>query len=81
MTRGETLFLTRFKKKQLKALLTNIIGDSNHPDKPKAVNTPDNIVIVTKDRGDEFSADRITEPSEEELEGVAGGTHMAGIQS
>ena len=44
--------------------------------KLKAAQSPDEAVGIAKERvhGQQFSADKITELSEEELEGVAGGT-------
>ena len=59
---------------QLKAFLGKVKGDSNLQDKLKAAKSPEDVVGIAKDHGHEFTADKITELSKEELEGVSGGT-------
>ncbi|WP_231884131.1 Nif11-like leader peptide family RiPP precursor [Synechococcus sp. MIT S9504] len=39
----------------------------------KAAKSPEDVVTIAKEYGHEFTVDKITELSEEELEGVAGG--------
>ena len=58
---------------QLKAFLEKVKGDKSLQDKLKAAKTPEDIVGIAKEHGHEFTADKIAELSEEELEGVAGG--------
>ena len=42
-------------------------------EKLKAAKSPEDVVGIAKEQGYEFTANKITELSEEELEGVAGG--------
>ena len=58
---------------QLKAFLAKVKGDSNLQEKPKAAKSTEDVVDIAKEHGHEFTADKITELSEEELEGVTGG--------
>ena len=60
---------------QLKAFLEKVKGDSSLQDKLKAAKTPENVVEIAKEHGYEFTADKLSQLSEKELEGVsAGGT-------
>ena len=59
-------------EEQLKAFLEKVKGDSNLQEKLKAAKTPEDVVGIAKEHGHEFTADKLTELSEEELEGVAG---------
>ena len=59
---------------QLKAFLEKVKGDKSLQDKLKAAKTPEDVVGIAKEHGHEFTADKIAELSDEELEGVAGGT-------
>ena len=61
-------------KEQLKAFLAKVKGDSKLQEKLKAAKSPEDVVGIAKEHGHEFTADYITELSEEELEGVTGGT-------
>ena len=58
---------------QLKAFLAKVKGDSNLQEKLKAAKSPEDVVAIAREYGHEFTADKIAELSEEELEGVAGG--------
>ena len=58
---------------KLKAFLEKVKGDKSLQDKLKAAKTPEDIVGIAKEHGHEFTADKIAELSEEELEGVAVG--------
>ena len=58
---------------QLKAFLAKVKGDSNLQDKLKAAKSSDEVVSIAKEHGHEFNSDHLSELSEEELEGVAGG--------
>ena len=60
-------------EEQLKAFLEKVKGDKSLQDKLKAVKTPEDVVGIAKEHGHEFTADKLAELSEEELEGVAGG--------
>ena len=61
---------------QLKAFLAKVKGDSNLQEKLKAAKSPEDVVGIAKKHGFEFTADKITELSEEELESVAGGANI-----
>ena len=61
-------------EEQLKAFLEKAKADTSLQEKLKAAKSPEDVVGVAKEQGYEFTADKITELSEEELEGVAGGT-------
>ncbi|KZR82592.1 Nitrogen fixation protein of unknown function [Synechococcus sp. MIT S9509] len=61
-------------EEQLKAFLEKVKGDSNLQAKLKAAKSPEDVVGIAKEHGHEFSADKLSQLSEEELEGVAGGT-------
>ena len=67
-------------EEQLKAFLEKVKGDTTLQDKLKAAKTPEEVVAIAKEHGHEFTADKITELSEEELEGVAGGCGLGGSQ-
>ena len=60
---------------QLKAFLEKVKGDSNLQEKLKAAKSPEDVVGIAKEHGHEFTADKVNQLSEEELEGVAGGTY------
>ena len=61
-------------EEQLKAFLAKAKDDQSIQDKLKTAKSPEDVVTIAKEYGHEFTADKITELSEEELEGVAGGT-------
>ena len=58
---------------QLKAFLAKVKGDSNLQEKLKAAKSPEDVVAIAKKYGHEFTADKINQLSDEDLEGVAGG--------
>ena len=60
-------------EEQLKAFLAKAKDDQSIQDKLKAAKSPEDVVGIAKEHGHEFTADKITALSEEELEGVAGG--------
>ena len=60
-------------EEQLKAFLAKAKDDQSIQDKLKAAKSPEDVVGIAKEHGHEFTADKITELSEEDLEGVAGG--------
>ena len=61
-------------EEQLKAFIAKAKDDQSIQDKLKAAKTPEDVVGIAKEHGHEFTADNVTELSEEELEGVAGGS-------
>ncbi|WP_114991406.1 Nif11-like leader peptide family natural product precursor [Synechococcus sp. UW179A] len=63
---------------QLQAFLEKVKGDSNLQAKLKAAKSPEDVVGIAKEHGFEFTADKITEISKEELEGMAGGCGVGG---
>ena len=60
-------------QEQLKAFLEKVKGDSNLQDKLKAAKSPEDVVGIAKEHGHEFTTDKLTELSEDQLKGVAGG--------
>ena len=58
---------------QLKAFLAKVKGDSDLQVILKAAKSPEDVVAIAKEQGYEFTADKISQLSEEELEGVTGG--------
>ena len=60
-------------EEQLKTFLEKINADTSLQEKLKAAKSPEDVVTIAKEYGHEFTADKMTELSEEELEGVAGG--------
>ena len=60
-------------EEQLKAFLEKVKGDTSLQEKLKAAKSPEDVVGIAKEHGFEFTADKLTELSEGELEGVAGG--------
>ena len=63
---------------QLKAFLAKAKDDQSIQDKLKAAKSPEDVVGIAKENGYEFTADKITELSKAELEGVAGGVIETG---
>ncbi len=65
-------------EEQLKAFLEKVKLDTSLQEKLKAAANPDAVAAIAKEAGFSISADDLkkapTEISEEELEGVAGGT-------
>ena len=61
-------------EEQLKAFLAKVKGDSSLQDKLKAAKSLEDVVGIAKEQGYEFTADKFSQLSEVELEGVAGGT-------
>ena len=69
-------------EEQLKAFLEKVKGDTTLQEKLKGVKSPEDVVSIAKEHGHEFTADKITELSKEELDGVSGGNaNMAKIVS
>ena len=58
---------------QLKAFLAKAKGDSNLQEKLKAAHSPHEVINIAKEHGHEFTADKISLLSEQDLEHVAGG--------
>ena len=58
---------------QLKAFLAKVKSDPSLQDKLKAAKSSDEVLSIAKEHGHEFNSDHLSELSEEELEGVAGG--------
>ncbi|QNI54371.1 nif11-like leader peptide domain protein [Synechococcus sp. BIOS-E4-1] len=66
---------------QLKAFIAKAKNDQTIQDKLKAAKSPEDVVGIAKKHGHEFTVDKITELSEEELEGMAGGWTVAITES
>ena len=60
-------------KEQLKAFLEKVNGDTSLQEKLKAAESSEDVVSMAKEHGHDFGTEHITQLSEEELEGVAGG--------
>ena len=60
-------------EEQLKAFIAKAKDDQSIQDKLKAAKSPEDVVGIAKEQGYEFSADKLSQLSEEELESVAGG--------
>ena len=58
---------------QLKAFLSKVKGDTTLQEKLKAAKSPEDVVGIAKEHGHEFTANKITQLTREELEGMAGG--------
>tara|TARA_B100001175_G_C18867897_1_gene338358 strand:- start:10 stop:255 length:246 start_codon:yes stop_codon:yes gene_type:complete len=65
-------------EEQLKAFIAKVKGDSSLQEKLKAAKSPEDVVGIAKEYGHEFTADKFTELSKAELEGVAGGVVETG---
>tara|TARA_B100001059_G_C17705185_1_gene512322 strand:- start:622 stop:867 length:246 start_codon:yes stop_codon:yes gene_type:complete len=63
---------------QLKAFLEKVKADTTLQEKLKAAKSPEDVVGIANENGYEFTADKITELSKAELEGVAGGVIETG---
>ena len=63
-------------EEQLKAFIAKAKDDQSIQEKLKAAKTPEDVVGIAKEHGHEFTADKITELSEDELEGVSGGFYL-----
>ena len=63
---------------RLKAFLEKVKGDPSLQEKLKAAKSPEDVVGIAKEHGHEFTADKINQLSEKELEGVTGGTMASG---
>ena len=63
-------------EEQLKAFIAKAKDDQSIQEKLKAAKTPEDVVGIAKEYGHEFTADKITELSEDELEGVSGGFYL-----
>ena len=60
-------------EEQLKAFLEKVKADTRLQEKLKAAKSSEDIVTIGKEYGHEFTAANLSQLSEEELEGVAGG--------
>ena len=60
-------------QEQLKAFLEKVKADTTLQEKLKAAKSPEDVVGIAKEHGHEFTADKINQLSEKELEVVAGG--------
>ena len=60
-------------EEQLKAFIAKAKDDKTIQDKLKTAKSPEDVVAIAKEHGHEFTADKLSELSEDEIEGVAGG--------
>ena len=58
---------------QLKAFFPTLKGDSSLQEMLKAAKSTEDIVGIAKEHGHEFSADKVRQLTDQELESVAGG--------
>lgn len=73
----KVLSLSTMSEEQFKAFIARVKEDKAIQEKLKTAKTPEEVVEIAKEHGHEFSADKITKLSEEELETVAGGVACA----
>ena len=66
-------------QEQLKAFLEKVKGDTSIQEKLKAAQSQDDVVSIAKDHGHALGTEHISQLSEKELEGVAGGSIVAGV--
>ena len=59
---------------QLKAFLAKVNEDSSLQKKLKAAKSPEDVVSIAKEHGQNFALEHINQLTEKELEGVSGGT-------
>ena len=64
-------------EEKLKAFLEKVKGSTTLQEKLKAAKSPEDVVGIAKEHGHEFTADKITQLTREELEGMAGGGFIA----
>ena len=64
-------------EEQFKVFLEMVKGDTSLQEKLKAAQSPEDVLAIAKEHGHEFTADKITELSEEELEVVSGGANTS----
>jgi len=67
-------------QEQLKSFLEKVKGDSILHDKLKAAKSSDEVVNIAKEHGHEFTADKISELSKEELEGISGASFVLVVE-
>ena len=60
-------------EEQLKAFLEKVKSDTSLQEKLKAAADSDAVVAIAEDQGYQFTADKVSQVSEWELESVAGG--------
>ena len=60
-------------EEQLKAFIAKAKDDQSIQEKLKAAKTPEDVVGIAKEHGHEFATEHMTQLSEDELEGLAGG--------
>tara|TARA_B100000073_G_scaffold265036_1_gene224666 strand:- start:124 stop:369 length:246 start_codon:yes stop_codon:yes gene_type:complete len=60
-------------KEQIKAFLNKAKDDTIIKERLKAAKSPQEVAAIAKEYGHEFTADKLSQLSEEELESVAGG--------
>ena len=59
---------------QLKAFLVKVQEDSRLQEKLKRANSPEDVERIAAEHGHKFTAEHITELTDQELEDVSGGT-------
>ena len=57
---------------QLKAFLAKVRRDSSLQEKLKSVKSPGDVVTIAKEHGHEFTADKLSDLSDKEVERLAG---------
>ena len=65
-------------EEQLKAFIAKLKDDQSIQDKIKSSKSPEDVLGIAKEHGHELATEHITELSEAELEGVAGGFGICG---
>ena len=66
-------------EEQLRSFIAKAKDDQSIQEKLRAAKTPDDVLGIAKEHGHEFATEHMTQLSEEELEGVAGGFGLNGF--
>ena len=61
-------------EEQLKVFIAKAKDDQSIQEKLKAAKSPEDVVSIAREHGHEFATEHMTQLSDEELEGVSGGT-------
>ena len=66
-------------QEQLNAFLEKVKGETSLQEKLKAAKSQDDVVSIAKDHGHILGTEHISQLSEEELEGMDGGSIIVGV--
>ena len=69
----------QMSEEQLKTFLEKVKTDTSLQENLNAAKSPEDVVGIAKEYGFEFTADKLTELSEKDLENISGGTLAAAV--